>query len=121
MEKTKFKLTHAEARELQEIVYSYIVDKTKGRLTIIDAYILDSLETIKHKVDKAVLKLNYSENKTVTISIAYLDFITISIIATYLEKNEAKNNTGIINKIISELPIQVIYIMEHTKNITQKD
>ncbi len=118
MEPLKIKIEKTEVKELQELINNFIAQKSSEEITILDVYIIENTRQIKHKLDKINLRLDFSETaKTALISFNSTDLITISIIANYADENEMQNNTGIINRIILQLPVEVITIIEQTNKL----
>ena len=118
MEPLKLRISKTEVKELQSLIIAFIADKSKSDITILDAYIIENTRQIKQKLDKINLRLDYSETATsALLSFNAIDLISISIIANYADENELANNTGIINRIIIQLPVEVIKIIEQTNKL----
>ena len=120
MQMTSFKLDFYEMQSLMLFLRDFDWDILKSSNQVIAKFSYDTCKILYEKLKKRGLRmLTYKKtNKPVKIDLSDMEMLSISILAKY--PHDSSHINMVINKLLLELPIEVINILNpstHEKSI----
>lgn len=120
MQKTSFKLDFYEMQSLMLFLRDFEWNVLKSGNPIVAKYAYDTCRLLYENLKKRGLRMLSIKktNKPVRIELSELEMLSLSILAKY--PHESSHINMVINKLLLELPIEVINVLnppKHEKSI----
>lgn len=116
MQMTSFKLDFYEMQSLMLFIRDFDWEMHKPGNQVVAKFTYDTCKTLYENLKKRGLRmLTYKKtSKPVKVELSDLEMLSISILAKY--PHESSHINMVINKLLLELPIEVINVLNPHKN-----